>query len=137
MSIKKKHDKKKGFTIIEIVIVGIILSILATMALPRFQITIEKSRTTEAIQILQALRSAQEAYKFENGGNYTTNIDRLDVRIPNPPTNFNYPTVQDGSTLGIIATITRNTGSYTFKMANVGTISCAERDAGTCSKVGY
>jgi prepilin-type N-terminal cleavage/methylation domain-containing protein len=51
--------KQKGFTLIEILIVVIILAILASMVLPRFLNQTESAYVAEAQQVLGVLRRAQ------------------------------------------------------------------------------
>ncbi len=51
---------KTGFTLLEVIIVIIIVSVLAALAMPRFFRMIERTRAVEAINQLQAFRSAVE-----------------------------------------------------------------------------
>jgi prepilin-type N-terminal cleavage/methylation domain-containing protein len=56
----------KGFTLIEVLIVMVIIAILATLALPRFSSTVEKSTDAAAISDLRNAMSAEEAYLVDN-----------------------------------------------------------------------
>ena len=57
----KKHSNQKGFTLIEIVVVVVVLAILASLILPRFLAQPERVAITEAQETLGALRRAQHA----------------------------------------------------------------------------
>jgi len=58
---------KRGFTLLELIVVIIILGILATLGFTQYTKMIEKGRTAEAKMILGSLRTAEEAYKLEYG----------------------------------------------------------------------
>jgi prepilin-type N-terminal cleavage/methylation domain-containing protein len=49
---------KKGFTLIEIIIVIVILGVLATLAVPRITAQIEASRAAEAVNIMGVMKRA-------------------------------------------------------------------------------
>lgn len=72
---------KKGFTLLELVVVIIIIGILATLGFTQYGKVIEKGRIAEARMILGAIRSAEEAYKQEYG-DYATNATLLQVAFP-------------------------------------------------------
>jgi prepilin-type N-terminal cleavage/methylation domain-containing protein len=58
----KKHDKKNGFTLIELMIVVAIIGILASMAIPRFMRASVKAKQTEAKSILKQIYVMESAY---------------------------------------------------------------------------
>ena len=58
---------KQGFTLIELLVVFLIIGILAWVALPQYQKTVEKARATEAITVISKLENAMEVYKLANG----------------------------------------------------------------------
>lgn len=63
---------RKGFTLIELVIVIAILGILAMYAVPKYQGIVEQARSAEARAQLGAFRSALGVYYAKNHGVYPT-----------------------------------------------------------------
>ncbi len=72
---------KKGFTLLELIIVIIIVGILATIGFTQYQKTVEKGRAAEARSVLGTLRTAQQAYYLENYAYTSTEAD-LAVDVP-------------------------------------------------------
>jgi len=75
---------KKGFTLVELLIVVVIIGILATIAMPQYTKLAEKSKIAEARGILDQIRKAEEMIKAEQGS-YSIANDDLDDYIANWP----------------------------------------------------
>jgi prepilin-type N-terminal cleavage/methylation domain-containing protein len=73
--LRTKKRNEKGFTLIELMIVVVIIGILAALAIPRFMRATTKSKQSEAKQILKQIYTMQRAYRQEYNdywGNGTT-----------------------------------------------------------------
>ena len=63
-------DKKKAFTLTELLVVVLIIGILSSIVLPKFTKTLETRKVTEAEDIMAAVRNEQEA-RCTLGKDYT------------------------------------------------------------------
>jgi type IV pilus assembly protein PilA len=63
--LSKFHRSQKGFTLIELMIVVVIIGILAALAIPRFMRATTKSKQSEAKNILKQIYAMERAYRQE------------------------------------------------------------------------
>jgi len=107
---------KKGFTLLEVLIVVIIIGILATIALPQYISTLEKARSGEAMTNVGTLRSSMERYWYDQGataGYTAATLARLDVDDPNSVSGrlYNYVLTDTGNV---------NTKRFTIRANRIG-----------------
>jgi prepilin-type N-terminal cleavage/methylation domain-containing protein len=99
---------RRGFTLVELAVVVVIIGVLAAFGVPRFLQSVERSKASEAFGYLAALRSAQERYQAREG-TYADDLDKLDIDYSDPKY-FDVGTItatEDTWTL----TLTRKVGS--------------------------
>ena len=64
--------KNKGFTLVEIMIVVVIIGLLASMAIPAFQKVRTNSQDKAVLNNARQLSAASDQYYLENGGTRRT-----------------------------------------------------------------
>jgi len=71
----------KGFTLLELLVVVLIIGILASIALPQYQVVVKKAQLADYISMVKALHTAEESY-FLVHGQYTSDLSSLDISFP-------------------------------------------------------
>lgn len=72
---------KKGFTLIEVMIVIMIIAIITAILMPHYDQAVEKTKVSEALLVTRAIADANRMYNLKNG-TYTDDMDNLDVQVP-------------------------------------------------------
>lgn len=131
-------ENRKGFTLIELIIVVTIVGILAIVALPKYFANIERAKKSEAVATMSSIREAIMGYYAANGAfpdastwPITVNISGEEVlKVVQPiSANFTYdftPTTTVSATSKGATTLC----SYTMNVATANVIGTD--GGGTC-----
>lgn len=76
-----KLHRNKGFTLVELMIVVVIIGILAALAIPRFMSSTVKAKQSEAKQLIKQVFTLENAYRQEYD-TYTSNTLSLGFSVP-------------------------------------------------------
>lgn len=110
-------QNRKGFTLLEIIIVIVIIGVLAALALTRLTPLIETSKGSEAVNAFTMVRGALERCNSENGGTYLgCGFLTMDVQDPGVAAgaHFTYGLTLGATTYRITATRTSRDDPGTF-----------------------
>lgn len=92
---KTVNQSSKGFTLVEIMIVVVIIGLLAAMAIPAFQKVRSSSQDKAVLNNMRQLGAAADQYFLENGTSTAALTDLIGssayVKALNTVANENYP----------------------------------------------
>ncbi len=80
MSLAKNQ---KGFSLVELTIVVVILGVLSMLAVPRYQTAVERSKASESFAYLAQIEAGQARYAARHG-QYCKKVTDLDMDIDAP-----------------------------------------------------
>jgi len=104
---------ERGFTLIEVMVVVVILSILAAIIVPRIMDRPDKARIVKAQADIRALESALNLYKLDNH-NYPTTDQGLESLVQKPA---DAPSWKEG---GYIDRLPKDPWGRTYQYLNPG-----------------
>ena len=114
----KNANQTKGFTLVEIMIVVVIIGLLAAMAIPAFQKVRQSSQDKAVLNNARQLSAASDQYFLENGVSTVTSVNLVGatnyVKAVNTVANETYPT---NYTQGVTITIAGVAGARTVTYA--------------------
>ena len=111
MFVGRKGKKRgfKGFTLVELVIVLVILGVLVALAVPRFTTSAEKAKETTFCSNVRTIKSQLELYRMQKGAYPSTtdfvtkflkNTEYFETEPVNPYTNNSFTDNVTGDSSG-------------------------------------
>lgn len=73
--------KKKGFTLIELVVVLVIIGILSIIAVPMYRGYVGRAMAAEGRALLGAVASSEKIYYAEHGGYWNVSLTNHDLEL--------------------------------------------------------
>ena len=144
---RKKKKKVKGFTLVELVVVVLIIGVIVAICLPMYFSAVEKTRATESLTLLGTIAKAQQRYKTERN-RYSIDFRELDLSLKDYSTDedaignefdseyFNYTLLDPALTK---AKATRKNDDYSLYInyeTNEITCKAASGEDNICVKLG-
>lgn len=127
--------RKKGFTLVELMVVIIIIGICAGIAIPSYRNAVEKTWKGKATHTLACIWAAEKRYHIDYG-TYADALDKLDVEIPADDLKYYKYTIPSAGTTDFQVKAEKKAGSYYFTVNAAGEIKEFATGGGTPAVVG-
>jgi general secretion pathway protein G len=91
---RARHAARKGFTLIEIMVVIVVIAIIAAMVAPNVFKNVNQAKITSAIAQMETLSAALDGYYLDNGRYPTTDQGLMalwEAPTADPPRNWKGP----------------------------------------------
>ena len=98
-----KKNANKGFTLVELLVVVVIIGILAAIALPSFLSQTAKAKQAEARSTLGSWVKAQKAFRTDHSA-FASSWDDLALGVPTQTKNYAYGQSGGGTNASVTAT---------------------------------
>ncbi len=132
-----KKIKKKGYTLMEVLVAVVIVTILVAVSVPLYNKVVVRASVSDALNNLSVLAQAQDRY-FVNNGSYTKNISDLKIPLKGTnslnTTNFNYTVGQEEEDFCVYAASNTDNYSLAKNYKSHSKIACSGED---CEQVGF
>lgn len=77
---------RKGFTVIEALVVAVVLAIMMAVAMPLYLSAIAESQVKDCRSNMQTIANLEQEYKIKSSTHsYTTTLSNLSTLVPNVP----------------------------------------------------
>ena len=110
------HRRQRGFTLIEIMVVVVILAILGTLVAPQILGRIDEARITKAREDMKLYESALDLYRMDNF-RYPSNEQGLDALVHRP----NDPNLKNWRAEGYVKQLVKDPWGHDYVYVSPGT----------------
>ena len=139
--LRVRVQEEKGFTLVELLVVMLILGLLAAIAIPSFFNQRDKARDADAKSAVRTAQTAMETYATDNNGSYASATRALLIGIEQTLNEADLTGAEDGDAVSVTSTadtysvqVDSSTGnSFRIARSNTGTttLSCGATAAVT------